>query len=84
MGRNHDEEVDNEIKLNRPQPETLRMKVRDAITDCLGNTESAQVTGEIMELAPDIADAIFDALGISEFEQDEYSEVRPTGEGRTT
>lgn len=57
--------------------ETLRMKVRDAIGEQLKEAGISSLD----ELEYQIADAVFDALEISESEQDEYSKVRPVGDG---
>jgi len=49
--------------------ETLRLKVRDAIQEYLQRPENITIT-DVVDATCDIADIVFDALGISEEEQD--------------
>ena len=56
-----------------PEKETnsLRDKVKDVISEHLGNyVGDTQICDDFMEQVPEIADAVFGALGISSADQD--------------
>lgn len=62
--------------------ENIRMKVRDAIEEFLGDTTKAHITQDMMEtdFICGLSDAVFNALGISENDQDRYgAEIKIVG-----